>query len=87
MKKRFQPSKKTISILLTILLMVTALPTPVLAAPAATPAEAVSATISSYYTEEKEATLEDWEELAALAAAGEDLSKYKLPETPASGST
>ncbi len=91
MKKEFHRSKKIMSIILSVFLLAAALPVPVMAASAPTPAEAVAATMSSYYLQSKAGVLEDWEELAAVAAATpageENLSKYKLPNTPAGGST
>ena len=77
--------KKTIAVLLAAVTIAAATPLPAAAADAAT--VAVSETISNYYQSSENYVLDDWEELAAIAAAGEDLTDYQLPQTPASGST
>lgn len=76
--------------LLTTLLMLAAMlplasPAPALAA---SPAEdALSATISGYYQGSQQGVLDDWEELAAIYASGEDLTDYVLPATQTGNAT
>ena len=52
-----------------------------------TPARALEETIEGYYQTNQEYILDDWEELLAVYAAGEDLRDYVLPATPTSGSS